>query len=192
MSRPSTESIDCVPLLSADDLARLIHVHGRRLRNFIRRRVGNMADVDDLVQDTCLEALRSLHNYRGNSRPETWLFGIAMNLVRGHYKHAHTRTMFVEEEAGFEAQEDMSEDPLDTLARNQEIERMFRLVEGLPVNASAVLTLVFDERLTYEQAASRLHIPVGTVRSRISRVRALLRNKAPSQVPPSKSLQAQP
>jgi len=192
MSSPSTEPIDSDPLLSANDLAQLVHVHGRRLRNFIRRRVGNAADVDDLVQDTCVEALRCLNGYRGNSRPETWLFGIAMNLVRGHYKHAHTRTIFVEEEAGLDAQEDMSEDPLDTLARNQEIERMFRLVEDLPENASAVLRLVFDERLTYEQAASRLQIPVGTVRSRISRVRALLRGGSAPQIHQSKSHQVHP
>jgi RNA polymerase sigma-70 factor (ECF subfamily) len=70
----------------------------------------------------------------------------------------------------------MTEDPLDTLARNQEIERLHHLVGELPEASSSVLTLVFDERLTYEQAAARLQIPVGTVRSRISRVRALFRS----------------
>jgi RNA polymerase sigma-70 factor (ECF subfamily) len=162
--------------LSAADLARLVRDHGLRLRNFIRRRVGNAADVDDLVQDTCLEALRCLNRFQGHSRPETWLFGIAMNLVRGHYKRANAQPVFEEEDAGLDAQEDMSEDPLDTLARYQEIERMHHLVDELPEASSIVLTLVFDERLTYEQAADRLQIPVGTVRSRIARVRALLKS----------------
>ena len=174
----SFQSADVPPpgqLLSATDLAMLVRVHGLRLRNFIRRRVGNAADVDDLVQDTCLEALRCLNRYQGHSRPETWLFGIALNLVRGHYKRVSTQPVFEEEEAGLEAQEDMSEDPLDTLARYQEIERIHHLVDELPAASSAVLTLVFDERLSYEQAAHRLQIPVGTVRSRIARVRALLK-----------------
>jgi RNA polymerase sigma factor (sigma-70 family) len=176
MSSQSVDEPTHDQLLSNADLARLVRDHGLRLRNFIRRRVGNAADVDDLVQDTCLEALRCLHRYHGHSQPETWLFGIALNLVRGHYKRAHTQPMFEEEEAGLEAQESMSEDPLDTLARNQEIERLHHLVDELPEASSSVLTLVFDERLTYEQAAARLQIPVGTVRSRISRVRALFKS----------------
>lgn len=176
MYSQSTDDVANGPLLSNADLARLVRDHGLRLRNFIRRRVGNAADVDDLVQDTCLEALRSLGRYQGHSRPETWLFGIAMNLVRGHYKRAHMQPVFEEEDAGLGAQEEMSEDPLDTLARYQEIERLHHLVEELPEASSMVLTLVFDERLTYEQAASRLQIPVGTVRSRIARARAMLRS----------------
>jgi len=175
MYSPSADEIANDPLLSTADLARLVREHGLRLRNFIRRRVGNAADVDDLVQDTCLEALRCLGRYQGHSRPETWLFGIALNLVRGHYKRVHTQPMFEDEDAGLEAQQDLSEDPLDTMARHQEIERLHHLVDELPKASSVVLTLVFDEQLTYAQAANRLQIPVGTVRSRISRVRALLK-----------------
>lgn len=176
INSPAIDSPARDPLLSATDLAQLVQVHGRRLRNFIRRRVGNAADVDDLVQDTCLEALRCLGRYQGHSRPETWFFGIAMNLVRSHYKHAYARPRFEDESAGADIQDDLSEDPLDTLARHQEIDRLLKLVEELPEPSSTVLTLVFDERLTYEQAAHRLQIPIGTVRSRISRVRALLKN----------------
>jgi RNA polymerase sigma factor (sigma-70 family) len=175
---PTTETAatdTLFPLLSASDLDRLVRQHGRRLHNFIRRRVGNTAGVDDLVQDTCLEALRCLQRYQGHSRPETWLFGIALNLVRGHYKQARARPAFEEEDEGLEAQAEMAEDPRETLERLQEITRMLHVVDHLPAASACVLTLVFDERLTYEQAASRLQIPVGTVRSRIARARALLR-----------------
>jgi RNA polymerase sigma factor (sigma-70 family) len=181
MYSPSAEDVANDSLLSTTDLACLVRDHGLRLRNFIRRRVGNAADVDDLVQDTCLEALRCLGRYQGHSRPETWLFGIALNLVRGHYKRASTQPMFEDEEAGLTVQEGMSEDPLDTLARHQEIERLHHLVSDLPKAASMVMTLVFDEHLTYEQAASRLRIPIGTVRSRIARVRALLKSDKQSR-----------
>lgn len=162
-------------LLSDVDLERLVRDHGRRLHNFIRRRVGNGADVDDLVQDTCLEALRSLKHYQGRSRPETWLFGIAVNLVRGHYKHARTKPVFEREEEGVDVQAEMAEDPRETIERLQEVSRMLDVVEGLPESFAQVLTLVFDEQLTYEQAATRLKIPIGTVRSRIARARALLK-----------------
>jgi RNA polymerase sigma factor (sigma-70 family) len=187
MSRTSIDPIGAQSLLSSSDLAQLVRVHGRRLHNFIRRRVANNADVDDLVQDTCLEAVRSIHSYKGNSRPETWLFGIALNLVRGHYKRAQTRNLFVETEAEPDGQENTSEDPSDTLARHEEIARVLRIVAQLSEHTATVLMLVFDERLTYEEAARRLQIPIGTVRSRISRVRALLRSNAVSQVAPPNS-----
>ena len=164
-----------VPLLVASDLDRLVRAHGRRLRNFIRRRVGNSADVEDLVQDTCLEALRSLSRYQGTARPETWLFGIALNLVRGHYKRASMQPVLDSDMPDGEVEDTLAEDPIETIERHQEIDRLFRMMAQLPQASVSVLTLVFDERLTYEQAASRLKVPVGTVRSRIARARALLK-----------------
>ncbi len=176
MTIHSVDAETITPLLSETDLARLVRDHGRRLRTFIRRRVGNAADVDDLVQDTCLEALRCLGRYQGHSRPETWFFGIALNLVRNHYKQVYSRPIFEDESSGITVEADMAEDPIDTLQRLQEIGRILSVVDALPETSSSVLLLVFDQQLTYEQAARQLHIPVGTVRSRISRARALLKH----------------
>lgn len=166
------------PLLSTSDLERLVRDHGRRLRNFIRRRIGNAADVEDLVQDTCLEALRCIGRYQGQSKPETWLFGIALNLVRGHYKQSRSRSAMEHAESAEDTPVEMAEDPRETLERQQEIHRLVRIVDRLPAQSIAVLTLVFDDQLTYSEAASRLQIPIGTVRSRIARARVMLRGEA--------------
>jgi len=63
------------------DLDRLARTHAARLASFLRRRVGNPHDVEDLVQDTLLEAVRCSGQFQGQSRPQTWLFGIALNLT---------------------------------------------------------------------------------------------------------------
>jgi RNA polymerase sigma factor (sigma-70 family) len=172
------EPARALPLLAAADLDHLVRTHGRRLRNFIRRRVGNAADVEDLVQDTCLEALRCMAHFHGTARPETWLFGIALNLVRGHFRRAGLRPAAEGEAADTDA-DALAEDPVETIERHQEIDRMVRLMDRLPRASVSVLTLVFDEQLTYEQAASRLQVPVGTIRSRIARARTML--KGPQQ-----------
>lgn len=166
------------PLLSSADLERLVRDHGRRLRNFIRRRIGNAADVEDLVQDTCLEALRCIERYQGNSKPETWLFGIALNLVRGHYKQSRLRPGLEQAEFSTDIATEMAEDPRETLERQQEIRRLSRVMDRMPTASVAVLTLVFDDQLTYAEAASKLQIPIGTVRSRIARARVMLRGDA--------------
>lgn len=56
--------------------------NNKKLLNFIRKRVANYEDVEDIAQMTCLEVLRNSHKFIGASRPETWMFGIAINLIR--------------------------------------------------------------------------------------------------------------
>ncbi|SEK64122.1 RNA polymerase sigma factor, sigma-70 family [Roseateles sp. YR242] len=164
------------PLLTSTDLEGLVQQHGRRLRHFIRRRVSNADDVEDLIQDTYLEALRCLDRFQGASRPETWLFGIAVNLVRGHYKRNAQRP-FLEDEVAEESRDlETAQDPLETIERQQALAHLERAAERLPSDTRRVLDLVLDQHLTYEQAASQLSIPVGTVRSRLSRARAALRS----------------
>lgn len=176
MSIDTADTVTSVPLLSASDLDRMMLVHGRRLRNFIRKRMRNPEDVEDLVQETFVEALQCLDRFQGHSKPETWLFGIALNLVRGHYKRAKHRPVLEDESMASEALEtEMAEDPMEIVARLQEVERVFDALQRLPQTSVDVLTLVFEEWLTYEEAACRLDIPVGTVRSRISRARAMLK-----------------
>jgi RNA polymerase sigma factor (sigma-70 family) len=164
------------PALTLADLDGLVRAHGRRLRHFIRRRVANADDVEDLLQDTYLEALRCLDRFQGASRPETWLFGIAVNLVRGHYKRNAHRPLFEDELEEEIRETELAQDPLEAIARMQAITRLERAADRLPLDTRRVLTLVLDEHLSYEEAADRLCIPVGTVRSRLSRARAALRS----------------
>jgi RNA polymerase sigma factor (sigma-70 family) len=165
-----------VALLRGIDLEQLIRAHSRRLYNFVRRRVGNPADVDDLVQDTYVEAVKSVGKFHGYSRPETWLFGIAMNLVRNHYKRAHLHNVFeysdVEDMHG-----DTAEDPMEAAERHQTMIRIVNAIGQLPRETQMIFHLIFDDNCSYEEAATTLGMPVGTIRSRISRARALLRDR---------------
>lgn len=64
------------------DWEQLFREQRHRLHHFIRKRVSNLQDVEDLEQMTWLEVLRNRDKFAGASRPETWVFGIALNL--GH------------------------------------------------------------------------------------------------------------
>jgi RNA polymerase sigma factor (sigma-70 family) len=166
---------NATPILGAAAIEDLIRVHGRRLRSFVRRRVGNPADVEDLVQETCLEAVRCAHKFQGQSRPETWLFGIAMNLVRNHYKTAKSHDIFDYEEA--EEMPHMAvEDTLETVSRQQALARIGQMFRQLPDDTQQILELVFDDHCSYDETAAILGIPIGTVRSRISRARGTFRD----------------
>ncbi|TRN85612.1 RNA polymerase subunit sigma, partial [Pseudomonas syringae] len=56
------------------------------LRAFIQKRVKNADDVDDILQCVFLEALRNEHKFQHASKPQTWLCGIALNLIRNHFR----------------------------------------------------------------------------------------------------------
>jgi RNA polymerase sigma factor (sigma-70 family) len=156
------------------DIELLVRANLHRLHNFLRRRVGNTADVDDLVQDTLLEALKCRDKFQGNSRPETWLFGIAMNLVRNHYKRNRVRSIYDDIDIETLGLADVN-DPLELVERRQTVERVRQAANQLSEDARILLQLIFEENMSYEEAAEFLNIPIGTVRSRISRARAVLR-----------------
>ena len=156
------------------ELEQLVQAHSRRLYNFIRRRIGNLEDLEDITQDTMLEALKCREQFNSQSRPETWLFGIALNLIRSYYKRQRVRDIYDEAEVD-DFEMEVGRSPAEIVETNQLIARVSEVFAGLPEDTRMVVHLVFDKQYTYEEAAAHLGIPVGTVRSRISRTRAQLK-----------------
>ena len=165
----------CGPM-NMSELELLAKTHATRLACFLRRRVGNPQDVEDLVQDTLLEAVRCIDQFQGQSRPETWLFGIALNLTRNYHKRAKVRGMYNDCEADAESvASDASNDPAEIASHRERMFRVASAFETLSGDTHRLLQLVIHDNLSYEEAARQMGIPTGTVRSRVSRVRSFLR-----------------
>lgn len=149
----------------------------KRLFRFVLKHVKNPTDAEDLTQQTFIEAWRSMQNYRGESSLTTWLFGIALNLVRNHLtRSAGRRYEFVSDEIlQHRASED--ETPSETAERRQRWTVLDRELAMLDPEMLSVLVTVGMEGLSYQEAAELLNIPIGTVRSRLSRVRTHLRER---------------
>ncbi|MGA0584026.1 MAG: RNA polymerase sigma factor, partial [Castellaniella sp.] len=62
----------------------LVQEHSSRLQRFIIRHIGNSTEAEDLAQQAFTEAARSYRTFRGESQLSTWLYGIALNLIRNH------------------------------------------------------------------------------------------------------------
>ena len=92
--------------LSVSELDELAHKQMSRLQNFIRRRVSNPADIEDLTQETILEALRSRHKFSGLSRPalfalvSAWLFAIILMTCFAGVRHAEAIAVRLAEPLG--------------------------------------------------------------------------------------------
>lgn len=159
------------------DLERQVREKHQHLRYFIQRRIGNGPDVDDLLQATYLEAWKNAPCYRGLSRPDVWLFGIALNLIRCYLKRERRQRQREQpfDSDGVEWSTGRASDPSNITANRRQLEDIGDAYERLPREMKDVLSLVVSSSREYEEAARVTGVPVGTVRSRLCRARKRLR-----------------
>jgi len=138
-------------------------------------------DAADLVQETMLRALRFFDQFTPGTNCRAWLLTILYNVFRNRYRQSASERVAATEEE-FENQVEAMAMRSDA-PHNPETAVLSRLLEGevqsaldsLPEDFRTVLLLVDIQELRYEEAATVLNIPVGTVRSRVSRARAILK-----------------
>ncbi len=129
----------------------------------------NTADAEDLVQETYLRAFRAFHLYAAGTNIRAWLFTILYRVRADHFRKAgrSPRTVELLDEGPPLAP------PQDALARGQE--DIARALDRLPETFRAAVVLRDLQDFTYEEIASILAIPIGTVMSRIHRGRSMMR-----------------
>jgi RNA polymerase sigma-70 factor (ECF subfamily) len=145
------------------------------------------SEAEDVVQETFLRAYRGLESFRGESSLKTWLYAIALNRARArHGTLARLRALFVP--GSRRADEDDLADSLDsapdpgetpeesTMHKEQRV-RLRAAVRELPDEFRHAVVLRDLEALSYSEIAEVLGVPIGTVRSRIARGRAILREE---------------
>jgi RNA polymerase sigma-70 factor, ECF subfamily len=156
----------------------LIAKYQRRLARLISRFVRDAAEVEDVTQEAFIKAYRALPAFRGESAFYTWLYRIGINTAKNYLlslgRRAPTTTSFDAEEAeGFEEAGLLQEvsTPENEMMSKQVIEVVNTSLQQLPDDLRTALTLREIEGLSYEEIATVMNCPVGTVRSRIFRAR---------------------
>jgi RNA polymerase sigma-70 factor (ECF subfamily) len=141
-----------------------------RLRRYARALTRDLIAADDLVQDCLARALDKLHLWQEGTDLRAWLFTILHNQYVNHVRRA------VREGAAVGLNES---EPLLTRAPQQgkrlELRDLERAIAKLPEEQRSVILLVGLEGMRYEEVAAVLDVPVGTIRSRLSRGREALR-----------------
>jgi RNA polymerase sigma-70 factor, ECF subfamily len=137
----------------------------------------NRTDAEDLVQETCLRALRAIDRLRSQSNVKGWLFTILRNIWLNQVRR--TRSYPVElgaDKGGALDPADSAQDPHAAYASRVEQEHVRAAIRLLPVEFSEVVILREYEGLSYQEIAGVLDCPPGTVMSRLARARARLRD----------------
>ena len=148
---------------------RLIEQQIPRLRRYARALTRNRERADDLVQDTLSRALVKEQFWQPGTDLRAWLFTIMHNQNVNNVRRAVRESRMVD-------MEQLSPMPAttDPTASRQMFE-LERALAQLPLEQRQVILLVGLEGMSYEDAAGILSVPVGTVRSRLSRGRNILR-----------------
>lgn len=135
----------------------------------------NGAEAEDLVQDTFLRAASAAHRPDGNSNVKGWLFVIMRNAWLNEVRHKNCGPKFVDLETSGPTVDQAQENPHVVYLRKLEREQVRHAIESLPDAYREIVVLRDIEGFTYQEIATVLHCPAGTVMSRLGRARGRLR-----------------
>ena len=162
----------------------LVGKYQRKLGRLLSRFIRDPSEVEDVTQEAFIKAYRALPQFRGESAFYTWLYRIGVNTAKNYLvsqgRRAPTSTEYDAEEA--ESFEDASQlrdinTPESLLLSKQIGQTINTAIDALPEELRSAIVLREIEGLSYEEIASMMDCPIGTVRSRIFRAREAVANK---------------
>lgn len=138
----------------------------------------NSTEAEDLVQETCLRALRAISGLRDDGSVKGWLFAILRNIWLNQLRQRRTTPDLIEldaDESGAYEPADAAQDPYSGYVNRVEREQVRAAIQKLPLEFREIILLREYEDLSYQEIAALLDCPPGTVMSRLARARARLR-----------------
>jgi RNA polymerase sigma-70 factor, ECF subfamily len=146
----------------------------------------NSSEAEDLVQETCLRALRAIDGLRADGSVKSWLFTILRNIWLNQLRQRRTGPDLIEldaDENGTYEPVDATQDPHTDYVSKTEREQVRVAIQQLPVEFREIILLREYEDLSYQQIAGLLGCPIGTVMSRLARARSRLRDLLSDRLP---------
>jgi len=167
----------------------LVAKYQRKLVRLLSRFIRDPTEVEDVAQEAFIKAYRALPSFRGDSAFYTWLYRIGINTAKNYLVAMGRRapTVSETENAEGDAPEESGQvpdynTPENELMSRQIAETVNRAVEELPEELRTAITLRELEGLSYEEIASIMNCPIGTVRSRIFRAREAIAERLRPQL----------
>jgi len=174
------EIIDSVLQGNTRAYANLVFYYKDKLQKVIVRFVHNEEDAEDIVQEAFSKAYTSLATFRNDCAFFTWLYRIAVNLAKNKLEANKRQPQCVcnNSEEDEEEEQDIGEatesTPETILESKQSLQQVAKVLDSLHYDMAITFELFTFHNQSYENIAQFMGCPIGTVRSRISRVRELI------------------
>ena len=154
----------------------LVMTYQHRVFGVALRMLGSAAEAEEVAQEAFVRAHRALGDFRGDAKLSTWLYAITSRLCLNRLASGERRRARQGEETLLRLA-DSTPRPDAALERNELEAALGRAIAELPEDRRIVVVLRDLEGLSYEEIAQALDLELGTVRSRLHRARADLRDK---------------
>lgn len=135
--------------------------------------VNNITIAEDLTMESFEKAFKNIHTFTPDYKVSTWLYRIARNHTIDHIKANVNKPKFTELDIDIH---DYGYNPEQTMIMKENTLRLESAVNGLKKKYKDIYTLR-DEGCSYEEIATKMNIPIGTVKARLNRVRKQLEDK---------------
>jgi RNA polymerase sigma-70 factor (ECF subfamily) len=164
--------------LQGDQIAweTIVRQHWRKVFNVAYKFVGKHDEAEDLTQDIFLKIFRSLHTFDRRANFQTWLISVSRNLCIDHYRSVRKERQTINRDVDpgdlTPASRDVS--AYAALEQQDRVVLLRAAMQQLPETLRTAVMLRDISELTYQEIADQLHLPEGTVKSRINRGRTEL------------------
>ncbi|AKU96375.1 RNA polymerase sigma factor RpoE [Labilithrix luteola] len=175
-------------LVARDERAftELVQVYGRRVSSLVFRMLGNRAEAEDLTQEVFVQVFKAIGTFRGDSKLSTWIYRIAVNLCKNRSKYLRVRHSSEQDELEAVAERvplaearganvAQIERPDEAMAGRQVEHIVQNAIQKIDPSFRECLILRDVEELSYEEIEQITGLAAGTVKSRIFRARAQLK-----------------
>ncbi|MFO7294684.1 MAG: sigma-70 family RNA polymerase sigma factor [Clostridia bacterium] len=157
----------------------LVSFYAKKIYNYCYRMTNNREDAEDLAQEVFIKVYRNLKSFKRDSRFSTWIYRIAYNTCVDRYRKSKkldtVSLNYGKDEDAVEIQL-VSDDPLpeEEVIKKERYRKLQACIASLKPEYKTALILRDIQNYSYAEIAEILQVPLGTVKSHISRARAAL------------------
>jgi len=176
----STDDIEALiqRCLRGDQAAweRIVRLHWRRVFNVAYKFVGTHDQAEDLTQDIFLKVFKSLETFDRRANFQTWLVSVSRNLCIDHYRSVRKERQTIDRDVDANDLSPAAAEPgpIAALEQRDRVALLREALASLPDTLRMAVVMRDIQELSYQDIATRLDLPEGTVKSRINRGRTEL------------------
>jgi len=156
--------------------AAIVDRHRRKVFNLAYKFVGRHDEAEDLTQDIFLKIFKSLDTFDRRANFQTWLISVSRNLCIDHYRSVRKERQTIDREVDANELSPAAAEPgpIAALEQRDRVALLRDALASLPDSLRTAVVMRDIQELSYQDIAARLHLPEGTVKSRINRGRTEL------------------
>lgn len=159
------------------DFEDVVARYDKRLFNVMYGLTGDYDDALDLTEEAFIRAMRAYPRFRGESDPFTWLYRIALNVLKKKYrKNARRAELWREHQESNPSSSAETRTAEHAVIESERAQLVRQAISQLPTAFRETITLRYLDEMSYEEISAAAGCSIGTVKSRISRGKALLAN----------------